>query len=135
MAREYFAGCTVEFVPTVAMFALIVKLVDFLRYLRAGDLNGVLTQLSTWIGGVVVVLLVAQTAWADGIEVGDRPLSILDFWSQLFVGLTVASTASLVKDTLKSVDNSNTSKIPTLLPAGPKATRRSHTGVAQDEVG
>ncbi len=129
-------GSTVEFIPTVAMFALIVKLVDFLRYARAGDLNGVLTQLSTWIAGILVVLLVAQTEWANGIEVGDQPLSVLGFWSQLFVGLTVASTASLAKDTLKSVDNSNTSKIPTLLPqTGPRKKSRRAAGVAPDDMG
>lgn len=123
-----------EFVPALAMAALVVKVIDFLRYLRAADLNGVLTQLCTWIAGVVVLMLVAQTAWADGIQIGDRPLSTLSFWSQLFAGLTLASTASVIKDIgYKAIDNHNTTAIPTLLPeAGPRAGTRRRTVATGD---
>lgn len=124
-----------EFVPAVAMLALILKVIDFLRYAKAGDLNGVLTQLITWVAGVLVLLLVAQTNWADGITIGDTVLSKLGFWSVVFAGLSLASTASLAKDTLKSVDNSNSSAIPTLLDAGPQNRTPHQNGVAQTDVG
>ncbi len=107
------------FVPAIAMIALILKLIDFARYARNGDLNGIVTQVATWVAGVVVFVLVAQTVWAQEIVIGDRPLSQLGFWSLVFAGVSIASTASVVKDTLKSVDNHNSSKIPTLLPTGP----------------
>jgi hypothetical protein len=42
--------------------------------LPGADVNGILTQLAAWIAGVVVVLLVAQTDWADGIAIGDMSL-------------------------------------------------------------
>jgi hypothetical protein len=119
----------VEFVPVVAMGILILKLIDFLRYLRAGDMNGVLTQLATWLAGVIVVLLVAQTSWADGIGVGDQSLATLGFWSLVFYGLSVGSGASLVKDTQKAVDNTNSAAIPTLVP-----DRRRHP-VTKEDVG
>lgn len=112
-------GFKVEFVPVVAMLALIVKFVDFLRYAKARDINGVVTQLIVWASGVGGLLLVAQTQWAGMISVAGTPLSRLSFWSLVFAGLSVSSGASLVKDTLKSVDNKNTSAIPTLLPPGP----------------
>lgn len=112
-----------EFVPVVAMLALIAKIIDFLRYARAGDANGVFTQLAVWLAGVGVVLLVAQTDWADGIPFAGQALSNLNFWSLIFVGLAIGSAASLTKDTLKSVDNHNTSAIPTLLPSSPAPTR------------
>lgn len=110
-----------EFIPTVAMAALILKVLDFLRYAANRDLNGVVTQITAWVAGVVVVCLVAQTTWAAGIPLGGMPLSKLGFWSQVFAGLTVASTASFGKDIIKSVDNQNTAKIPTLLAPGPRA--------------
>lgn len=116
-----------EFVPALAMLALILKLIDFARYARAGDMNGVITQAVTWVAGIVVFLLVAQTAWADGIEIGDRPLSKLGFWSLVFAGLTIASTASVVKDIgYKALDNHNSTAIPTLLPhAGARGVHRA----------
>ena len=97
------------------MVALIAKLIDFARYARSGDINGVVTQLSTWGAGIVVLLLVAQTNWADGIPIGDTPLSRLGFFSLVFAGMSIASTASIAKDTLKAVDNTNSAAIPTLV--------------------
>lgn len=114
-----------EFVPAVAMAALVLKFIDFLRYARAGDINGITTQVIVWLSGVGVLLLVSQTTWADGIEVGDRPLSKLGIWSVVFAGLSISSTASLLKDGLKSVDNANSSKIPTLLNPGPSVPEKS----------
>lgn len=106
----------VEFVPSLAMAVLTLKIVDFARYARAGDLNGVFTQLASWIAGVVVVLLVAQTTWSDGIQIGGTNMHKLGFWSLVFYGLSAGSTASLGKDTLKAVDNTNSAAIPTLIP-------------------
>lgn len=124
-----------EFVPTVAMIALIVKLIDFVRYARNGDINGVVTQLATWTAGVLVALLVSQTNWAGGIVIGGLPLSRLSVWSVIFAGLTLGSTASLMKDTLKSVDNHNSSAIPTLLATGPKKVRRTKSPTNSEDVG
>lgn len=105
-----------DFIPVVAMAALTLKLIDFLRYVRAADVNGITTQLASWIAGVVVVLLVAQTDWADGITIGDMNLHTLGFWSLVFYGVSAGSAASLGKDTLKAVDNTNSAVIPVLVP-------------------
>lgn len=105
-----------EFLPSVAMVALIIKVIDFLRYARARDINGVFTQASTWVAGVIVLLLVSQTEWAAHMDIGGFALSRLGFWSQVFYGLSAASLASVAKDTLKAVDNTNSAQIPTLLP-------------------
>jgi hypothetical protein len=114
----------VEFIPAVATLALIYKIVDFVRYSRARDFNGIVTQLVTWAAGVIVLLLVAQTTWAATVQVGNTPLSKLGVWSIVFAGVTVASSASLVKDAIKSIDNHDTAAVPTLLPANPGAHRR-----------
>lgn len=118
-----------EFLPTVAMAVLTLKIVDFLRYARAADLNGVLTQLSSWIAGVVVVLLAAQTDWAAGINIGDKNLHTLGFWSLVFYGLSAGSGASIAKDGLKAVDNSNSAAIPTLVPSSSRARIEKPTEV------
>jgi hypothetical protein len=104
-----------EFVPVAAMAVLILKLIDFARYCRAADLNGVITQLSAWAAGVIVVFLVAQTDWASGIGVGDQNLETLNAWSLFFYGLSVGSGASLIKDSIKAIDNTNSAQIPTLM--------------------
>jgi hypothetical protein len=105
-----------QFIPAVAMMALIVKVVDFLRYAKGGNLNGVVTQLIVWIAGPVVLLLVAQTSWGDSIPVAGHPLSKLGFWSVVFAGLSVASAGSLLKDGYKAVDRHQSAAIPTLVP-------------------
>lgn len=127
-----------EFIPVVAMAALTLKIIDFLRYLRAGDMNGALTQLAAWIAGIAVVLLVAQTDWANGISIGDMNLGTLGFWSLVFYGLTAGSAASFTKDALKAFDNTNSAAIPTLLPTGRhRATGGAVAGsvAAQKDVG
>ncbi len=124
-----------EFAPTAAMIALILKLIDFSRYARNGDINGVVTQSATWAAGVLVVILVAQTNWAATIQLGGKPLSELGIWSLVFAGLSAGSVASVGKDTLKSIDNHNSSAIPTLLATGPKKVRRTKSPTNSEDVG
>jgi hypothetical protein len=114
-----------EFVPTLAALALIVKVVDFLRYARARDLNGVLTQLCVWVAGVLVLVLVAHTDWAAAVPIGVTPLSKLGFWSLVFAGMSVGSGASIVKDTQKSLDNNDSQRLPTLVPPSTNAAVRA----------
>lgn len=105
----------IEFVPVLALLALVKKLVDMLRYLRGGNVNAAVTQLVAWVGAVGVVLLAAGTDYAAGIEVGGMFLSDLNVWSLVMVGLTVGSTASLVDDTLKSIDQTKSTNRPPLI--------------------
>lgn len=108
----------VDFVPALALAALVLKIIDFLRYLRAGDWNGVGTQLAVWGAGVVALFIAAQTQFADRIPIGDLNLGHLGAWDIIFAGLTVGSTASTIKDIgYKALDNNNTAKIPTLFNA------------------
>jgi len=111
-----------EFVPVVAMGLLIIKLIDFFRYLaaypRTRDLNGIVTQLVAWIAGVVVLLLVANTSWAPNIVIGGFALSKLGFWSLVFYGMATASGASLTNDLRKALDNHQSAAVPTLVGPG-----------------
>ncbi len=104
-----------DWVAGVAFLFLVKKFVDFLRYATNRDVNGVVTQLVAWTAGVGAVLIGAQTQWANDITVGSATLAHLSFWSQLFVGLTLASAASFAADTLSAVNTSVTGTVPTLI--------------------
>jgi hypothetical protein len=107
-----------EFVPAVAMLALIKQLIDLLRSVRGGDTNSALTILTAWVAGVGVLLLVAQTDWATGISVGDYTLATLNVASLVFVGISIASGASVVSDTLGAIDTSRSTAKPHLFTDG-----------------
>lgn len=122
-----------EFAPTVAMVALIIKLIDFTRYAKSRDLNGVITQLCAWGAGVAVAVFVARTDWAPSIVMGGKPLSQLNSWSLVFAGLFAGSTASVGKDVLyKSLDNHTTSAIAPLLRSGSKKIDQTGTTHVKD---
>ena len=98
-----------EFVPALAMLALIKALVDLVRRLQAGGhAREIVLQIAAWVAGVAVVLLFAQTDWAEGLQFGDGSLADMGIWSQVVVGLTVGASAMLANDTLKAIDNKQT---------------------------
>lgn len=91
------------FVPILVLLATVKKIVDFVRYAKAGDYNGIITQLIAWIGGALVVMLGAHTAWADGIVFGDVSLAHMGLASQVLAGIALGSTASLANDFTRTV--------------------------------
>lgn len=104
-----------EFVPLVAALALALKIVDLAKYAMARDVNSVVTQLVTWVAGVVVILLLAQTDFASGISIGDLALSEVNLASQILLGLTVAASGSVVYDFKKAVDRTDSARTPSLM--------------------
>lgn len=103
-----------EFIPLVQMAVLVFAIINFLKAVRASDWNSALTQLTVWAAGVLVIFLVAQTDFADGIAIGDQALSVLNGWSLLFIGLTIASLASFGTEIKKALDNSDSARNPNL---------------------
>lgn len=104
-----------EFVPAVALLALVASLINFLKYLRAGDTNGALTQLCVWVGGIAAVVLVAQTDYAAGISMGDQALDTLNFASLIFIGLQIGGMASLATEFKKALDGGDNARKPDLM--------------------
>lgn len=104
-----------EFVPLAALALLVVGVVNFLRYLRNTDWNGVATIGLAWVAGIFAVGLVAKTNFAAGIPIGDLSLADLNFASQIFVGMTIASTGSYFVDVKKALDDKDSAKVPPLL--------------------
>lgn len=105
-----------DFVPLIALSLLVFKMVDFVRYLRAGDVNGWLTQLVAWTAGVAAVLLYAKSGF--GVVIGDFNLAHLNIWGQIVIGLNIGSVGSAFNDARKTFDNSNSAAVPVLVPSG-----------------
>lgn len=96
--------------------AFIKKFVDFLRALRGRDTNAVATQLVAWVGGIVVTWLAAHINFASGIEVANVQLDHMGLWAQAALGVLLGSGASIVQDTFKAVDNTQSEAKPKLVP-------------------
>lgn len=106
----------IEFAPTLALGALVFAFTNWVRYIRAHNFNGVLTQFLVWLSGVAAVMLTAQSDWADGIHVGGLTLGSTNAWSQVLVGITIASQPTVVNEALKAIDRFQTAAKPDLLP-------------------
>lgn len=105
-----------EFSPALAMALLVVSIINFLKYAKAKNWSGAMTQIIVWTAGVVVVLLAAQTDFATSISVGDEyTLATLNFASLILIGLTLASIGSFATEIKKAIDNTDSAKKPPLL--------------------
>ena len=91
-----------EFVPFIAMLALVKKVIDFLKYVTNKDKNGVITTLAAWLGGVVVILLFAASDFASGINIGDTTLGALNVASLVIVGMSIGASAGVAADVISS---------------------------------
>lgn len=103
-----------EFVPVLAMGALVITIINLAKYIRSGNWNGTVTTLVVLAAGVFVVLLVGQTDFADGIIVAERPMSEYNNWSLLFIGLSLSSMAAFANDFRAAIDNTDSSLKPKL---------------------
>lgn len=100
----------------VLLATFISKLIDFVKFARARDTNGVVTQLATWGAGVVGVALFAQTDFAAGVKLGGVSLATAGWATLVFAGLMATSLLSKVYDVQKSLDNTQTAATPSLVP-------------------
>lgn len=101
-----------DFLPLAAAVALIWKVVDFARFIRAKDVDSSLTQAVVWVVGTAVTFLLAGTDWAGGIVLGDVALGLMSWQSLLLVGLSLGSTASALVDFKTAIDNTDSAAIP-----------------------
>lgn len=112
-----------EFIPMASLAAFVVTVVNFIKFVKAKDVNGAATQLTVWVVGVGTVWLFAQTKWADAIAFGDTSLAAYDGWSLLVLGLTLGSVGTLANEFKKAFDNSDNAVKPPLI--GSDSTPRS----------
>jgi hypothetical protein len=99
---------------SVLFGALILKLVDFFKYLWRPDPNGLLTLGGSWAVGVLAVWIASHTEWKDDIRIGTESLETLSLFSKLVLGFVATSVASLFYDAKKAVDNTDSASTPRL---------------------
>ncbi len=121
-----------EFIPAVALVALIWKIVDFLKYVARRDVNGAASIAVVWVAAIAVFFLFAQSDWAGELEVGNKLLSDYGWASLVILGLSFGASASALFDFKKALDNTDSAAVPSLLPeSGPAVpTRDTPTSVA-----
>lgn len=83
-----------EILTMILLIFLAMKLVDLVRYIANADMNGVITQLLSWLAGVLVVYL---TVWAEWLTVP------VDTWTRVLWGVLVGSGAAAAHDLLKAL--------------------------------
>jgi hypothetical protein len=105
-----------QFIPAVALVALVKKFIDFGAYLTNKRYRAAATQLVVWLAGIIAVCLYAQTDWADTFEFAGMILSKMNFATQIALGLGVGSTASFGTDLIKGIDNTDSARVPSLFP-------------------
>ncbi len=111
-----------EFVPILIIMGLVKKTVDFARYIKAGDINAVATQVLAWAAGFGALALAAHTPWAAGLVFGDVSLASMNIAAQIFAGIAIGSSGSvLLVDVPKALDNTQSAAVPPLI--GPPSTR------------
>jgi hypothetical protein len=87
-----------EFVPALAMLALVKKSVDLLKSATNKDMSAVITILGSWLIGILVVWLFSLSDFADGIEVGSLSIGTLNAAGLVIVGLAIGSSAGVTED-------------------------------------
>jgi len=105
---------------TVVIFAaLIWKVIDFLRMLAnfKNQKSGIITQLTAWVGGVLIVILGAHAEVTKALILpgSTQTLGSLDIASLIILGLLISSFASSLVDVKQAVDSSDSSAVPSLL--------------------
>ena len=104
-----------DFVAFAGAIGLMWKIVDFAKHVRVRDWNASVTQAVTWGAGVLVIFVLANSDFANGVPVGDQNLGALNDWSLVLVGLTLSSLGSVAYDYKRAFDRSDSAKMPSLL--------------------
>lgn len=101
----------------VLLFAALVAIIDFIRYVKAADANGAVTIFLAWLGGFALLAVAAQAQVTKGIVlvVDQPPLGDLDIWSIVLLGFVVGSLAPAGIKLYKAFDNTDSSGTPPLV--------------------
>lgn len=94
-------------------------MVDFIKYLRARDTNGYVTQLAVWLAGIGVTLLIKISDFAGNFDIGGVVLNDANTGTVILAGLGLGSAAMLVNDVKKAIDSNDSAAKPDLV--GPVA--------------
>jgi len=108
------AGSVGVLTASIVLGAFILKLVDLIKYVTAGQARSAFTLLLMWAVGFAAVQFFIETQWGDEVTVGNETLDQLSTWSKVVFGLAAPSLAALLYDAKKAVDDTDSAKTPRL---------------------
>lgn len=104
-----------ETVTLITSLALIWKVVDFVKYIKSKDANGVIVQAGAWGGGIALAFLLGAANIASTWDIGGMTLSDVNGPSKILLGLVWGSGASAIVDFKKARDNTDSAAMPALI--------------------
>lgn len=103
---------------TIALVGIVLyTVVNLISFVRAKDWNGVLKIVLSFVGGFLVVLLMANAELTENLRpVTDGPtVGDMDFASLLMLGIGFGSIAPALADARKAFDGSDSAAKPPLV--------------------
>lgn len=104
-----------EFLPTATLIGLIISAVNLVIYLRNKLWDNVVKMLAAYGGGIAGVLLAAQTDFAPIFEFGGVTLDGANTYTQVFIGLGLGGSATVVNQFKKAFDNGDSAVMPNII--------------------
>jgi hypothetical protein len=97
-----------------SLAALVIAFVNLVKFVRGKDWNSAITQVVVWVVAVLLVVLVAHSDFGNTLSWGNRTLDSMNVASQVLVGLFFGSSATVINEFKKAIDNSDTAVKPPL---------------------
>jgi hypothetical protein len=104
-----------EFIPMATLIGLVISVVNLLIYASKKNVDGVVKILIVWVGGVAATLLAAQTDYASSFSFGGVTLDVANTWTQIWIGLTIGGSATVVNEFKKAIDNGDSAEKPSIV--------------------
>ena len=108
-----------QLLPVALVGALVYALINFLKQLTNKQWSAALTQVCTWLGGVIVVVLASRSSFGPNVVVAGVPLSAANAADLAIIGLSASSLFSAFYDFKRAVDNTDSASTSSLLPQQP----------------
>lgn len=93
-----------ELVPYALAISFVYTVCNLIKQAQAGEFNGPLTQLVSWLAGVVIAFVLAASSFAETFMVGSGEdavsLGSLNRWAVVLVGLGISSAAGALYDVI-----------------------------------
>lgn len=96
--------------------AVVKKLTDTIAFATNGQWKKFLTQIVVFLVGIGTVAAGAHSAIAGNLSVAGNSLKSLDGAAQVLLGVVTGAGASTILDIHKSIDGSQTSSQPSVIP-------------------
>ena len=106
------------FITTAGALGFVKAVVDLVKYIRARDTNGYLTQITVWLAGIATTVLLSLSDFGESIDVGGVPLDVASGATLVLAGLGLGSAAMLANEVKTALDRSDTAVKPPLVPEG-----------------